>query len=109
MDNLSNEDINFNYLSVAIEFAIEIGSIDFIYNEIRKLQNKDVLKKKLKKKLVEQLETFILNNKFQNDPNLISKELINDIIKQYLTGGTLVYIEAGNEVLKYYSPKYVTF
>jgi hypothetical protein len=99
LDNLSNEDINFNYLSVAIEFAIEIGSIDFIYNEIRKLQNKDVLKKKLKKKLVEQLETFILNNKFQNDPNLISKELINDIIKQYLTGGTLVYIEAGNEVL----------
>ena len=99
LDNLSNEDNNFNYLSVAIEFAIEIGSIDFIYNEIRIMKDKEILKKKLKKKLVEQLETFILNNKFQNDPNLISKELINDIIKQYLTGGTLVYIEAGNEVL----------
>ena len=73
---------DFDYLSIAIEFAIEIGSIDFIYNEIKKMDNVKIIKKEL----IKQLETFILNNKFQNDPNLISDDLINDIISYYISG-----------------------
>ena len=68
------ENNNFDYLSIAIEFAIEIG--------------------------VEQLETFILDNKFLSDSSLISKELINDIINQYLNREkTEIQIEGGNEKL----------
>jgi hypothetical protein len=42
-------------------------------------------KNRLKKELIKQMENFILNNKFKNDPNLISKKLINDIIQYYLS------------------------
>ena len=94
LDAISNHE----YLSVALEFAIEIGSIDFIYNEIKEMENK----KTLEKELVEYLEKFILNNKFQNDPNLISEKLINDIINHYFSGKsgkTLQYVEEGNDIL----------
>ena len=76
-----NEENNYDYISFALEFSIEIGSIDFIYNEIIKMENKN----RLKKELIKQMENFILNNKFQDDPNLISKKLINDIIQYYLS------------------------
>ena len=72
--------------------------LDFIYNEIKELENK----KALEKELVEYLEKFILNNKFQNDPNLISEKLINDIINHYFSGKsgkTLQYVEEGNDIL----------
>ena len=79
------EDINFradySFLSEGIEFAIEIGSLDYIYNEIKKLKKQE----KFKKDLVFQLEPFILNNKFQTNPNLISQELINEIIEYYIS------------------------
>ena len=93
LENINERD--YNYLSIAIEFSIEIGSIDFIYNEIQKMDNKDILNKKL----VQQLENFILNNKFLAESNLISKELINDIIRHYLSGETLLNIEGKNEIL----------
>ena len=70
---------NHDFLSVGIEFSIEIGSLDYIYNEIKKLK----MQKEFKRDLVIQLEPFILNNKFQNNPNLISEELINEIINFY--------------------------
>ena len=70
---------NYDFLSVGIEFAIDIGSLDFIYNEIKKLKQQ----KKFKEILVFQLEPFILNNKFLAKPDLISGELITEIINYY--------------------------
>ena len=94
-DFFENNENNFDYLSVAIEFATEIGSIDFVYNEIKKMENKSILKKKL----AEQLEIFILNNKFQNDQDLISQKLINDIVDLYLPEKAEELKERGDEEL----------
>ena len=83
---------DYEYLSKAIEFAIEIGSIDFIYNEIG-ASNKEMIKKQL----VSKLGPFILNNKFQKNPNLISAELINDMVNYYLKGKSdTIYVEERN-------------
>ena len=75
-----NNPVEYNFLSIGIEFSIEIGSLDFIYNEIKKLKKQE----KFKKYLVFQLEPFILNNKFQSNPDLISEELITEIINYYI-------------------------
>ena len=76
-----NNPVEYNFLSIGIEFAIEIGSLDFIYNEIKKLKKQD----KFKKYLVFQLEPFILNNKFQSNPDLVSEEIITEIINYYIS------------------------
>ena len=73
--------VDYDFLSIGIEFSIEIGSLDFIYNEIKKLKKQN----KFKKDLVFQLEPFIFSNKFQNNPNLISQELIIEIINYYIS------------------------
>ena len=79
--DLINLSSNYDFLSVGIEFSIEIGSLDYIYNEIKKLE----MQKQFKRDLIHQLEPFILNNKFRNNPNLISEDLINDIINYYIS------------------------
>ena len=83
LKNEEEDDLDFfsdyNFLSVGIEFSIEIGSLDYIYNEIKKLKKQE----KFKKDLVFQLEPFILNNKFQANSNLISEDLITEIINYY--------------------------
>ena len=73
--------VDYNFLSIGIEFSIEIGSLDFIYNEIKKLKKQD----KFKKDLVFQLEPFIFSNKFKNNQDLISEELILEIINYYIS------------------------
>ena len=41
--DLINISTNYDFLSVGIEFSIEIGSLDYIYNEIKKLENEKIL------------------------------------------------------------------
>ena len=97
-DELGDFNNDYEYISFALEFAIEIGSIDFIYNEIDQMANKN----RLKKEIIKQMEKFILNNKFQNDPSLISKKLINDIIQYYLSkksGNDIEVVEDENVIL----------
>jgi len=97
-DELGDFNNDYEYISFALEFAIEIGSIDFIYNEIDKMENKN----RLKKEIIKQMEKFILNNKFQNDESLISKKLINDIIQYYLSkkpGNDMEVVEDENVIL----------
>ena len=79
--NFQKKERDYSFLSEAIEFSIEIGSLDFIYNEIKKLQQQ----RAFKENLVFHLEPYILNNKFLANNNLISEELINEIINFYLT------------------------
>ena len=92
---------NYDFLSVGIEFAIDIGSLDFIYNEVKKLKKQ----KKFKEILVFQLEPFILNNKFLANPDLISGELITEIINYYTSNeafkddDTLSFLEEGADKL----------
>ena len=57
--NFQKKERDYSFLSEAIEFSIEIGSLDFIYNEIKKLQQQ----RAFKENLVFHLEPYILNNK----------------------------------------------
>ena len=79
--NFEKKERDYSFLSEAIEFSIEIGSLDYIYNEIKNLQQQ----RAFKDNLVFHLEPYILNNKFLTNNNLISEELINEIINFYLT------------------------
>ena len=90
---------DYSFLSIGIEFAIEIGSIDYIYNEVKKLKKE----KKFEDKLVFQLEPFILNNKFQSNPDLISGDLISEIINYYTTSdddSNLIIEEENDKLFK---------
>ena len=78
--NFEQKERDYTFLSEAIEFSIEIGSLDFIYNEIGKLKQQ----RAFNENLVFHLEPYILNNKFLTNNNLISEELINEIINYYL-------------------------
>ena len=70
---------DYSFLTIGSEFSLAIDSVDYIYKEIRKLN----IYKNVKRKLVFQLEPFILSNKFQSNSDLISEELISEIINYY--------------------------